>query len=282
MKLNDLTEIEKAVILGKATEPPFTGEYIRNKRMGTYLCRQCNQPLYRSEHKFPSHCGWPSFDDEIPNAVKRVPDADGLRTEIVCSHCDGHLGHIFEGEGFTPKNVRHCVNSVSLQFVPEEKPHNQKAYFASGCFWGTEYFFMQTPGVEHTATGFMGGHLANPTYQNVCEGNTGHLEVVEVVFDTQRTDYESLVKLFFETHDFTQTNGQGPDIGEQYLSCIFFTDERQCRIAEKYIRILEQKGYKVATKLLPASEFWQAEAYHQQYYLHKGAKPYCHTYRKIF
>lgn len=114
---NKLTEQEAWVIHHKGTERPFTGALLDNKLKGTYVCRQCDAPLYRSEDKFESHCGWPSFDDEIKGAVKRVLDADGRRVEIVCANCGGHLGHVFEGEGFTMKNTRHCVNSISMKFI---------------------------------------------------------------------------------------------------------------------------------------------------------------------
>jgi len=119
IKFNPLTLEEQRVILHKGTELPYTGEYTDNKEKGTYVCKQCNTPLYKSNDKFDSHCGWPSFDDEIEGAVTRLPDADGRRTEIICSTCKGHLGHVFFGEGFTQKNTRHCVNSISLIFIPE-------------------------------------------------------------------------------------------------------------------------------------------------------------------
>lgn len=120
-KFNQLTDYEKKVILEKATDRPYTGEYTENKSTGTYICRQCNNPLYDSKDKFDSHCGWPSFDDEIKGSVKRIPDADGMRTEIVCNNCGGHLGHVFLDEGFTSKNTRHCVNSTSMVFVEAGK-----------------------------------------------------------------------------------------------------------------------------------------------------------------
>lgn len=120
VRINKLTQEESRVVINKETELPFTGVLLYEDRQGMYFCKQCDAPLYRSEDKFDSHCGWPSFDDELEGAVKRVPDADGVRTEIVCSHCGAHLGHVFEGEGFTPKGLRHCVNSVSMKFIPAD------------------------------------------------------------------------------------------------------------------------------------------------------------------
>lgn len=281
-KYKKLTPEEEAVIVGKGTETPFTGKLLDEKRSGTYVCKRCGAALYRSEDKFDSGCGWPSFDDEIEGAVRRVPDADGYRVEIICANCHAHLGHVFEGEGFTSKDTRHCVNSISMEFIPDSAKELRRAYFASGCFWGTEYFFSKKEGVKRTAVGFMGGTLEHPSYEDVCTGTTGHLECVEVEYDPTKVSYEELVRLFFETHDFTQPDGQGPDIGSQYLSAIFCSDKAEEETVKKYLEILKEKEYKPATTLRKASKFWKAEEYHQGYYDRKGTTPYCHGYKKIF
>jgi peptide methionine sulfoxide reductase msrA/msrB len=286
MKFNPLTPEEEHVIIGKGTERPFTGKYLNNKESGIYTCKRCDEPLYRSDDKFDSNCGWPSFDDEIRGAVNRIPDPDGIRTEIVCANCGGHLGHVFEGEQFTEKNIRHCVNSVSLQFIPENKKKTgsktERAIFAGGCFWGVEYFIERHPGVLTVTSGYIGGHTKNPTYEEVCSGTTGYAEAVEVVYDPSTTSYEELARLFFEIHDPTQIDRQGPDIGNQYRSEVFYLDDGQKAIAEKLISMLKEKGYKVATNVTKATEFYEAEAYHQDYYVNKGTLPYCHGYTKRF
>ena len=281
MKYNKLNEQERYIIEQKGTERPHTGIYNDFYEKGTYFCKKCNSALYKSDDKFKSSCGWPSFDDEIVGAIKKVPDADGRRVEIVCQKCGGHLGHIFEGEGFTSKNIRHCVNSLSLNFK-SKKENLKKAYFAAGCFWGVEFLFQKQIGVLEVVSGYMGGDIENPTYEIVCSGFSGHLEVVEVIFDESIVSYETLAKLFFEIHDFTQTNGQGPDIGTQYLSAIFYCDENQKNIAEELIEQLKKKAYKVATTLRPKVKFYKAESYHQNYYNKSGKTPYCHSYRKVF
>ena len=281
--MKELTPEEKRVIIDKGTEVPFTGKYYKYNENGTYTCRRCGAPLYRSADKFDSGCGWPSFDDEIKGAVKRVPDADGRRTEIVCARCGGHLGHVFVGEGFTPKNTRHCVNSVSLGFERADAAEPRaEAYYAGGCFWGVEHLMQQAKGVISVESGYMGGLMDDPTYEDVCRKNTGHAEVVRVVYDPLRTDYETLTKLFLEIHDPTQVGGQGPDIGDQYRSEIFYTSTQQKVTADKLLDILRGKGYKIATRVTPASVFWPAEDYHQDYYRRKGTQPYCHRYTKRF
>jgi peptide methionine sulfoxide reductase msrA/msrB len=158
----------------------------------------------------------------------------------------------------------------------------ERAYFAGGCFWGVEYHFSQTEGVLSAVSGFMGGELENPTYAQVCSGETGHLEVVAVEFDPGRTSFEMLARLFFEIHDFSQTTGQGPDLGPQYLSAIFHESETQQRSAESLVETLRQRGYKVATAIRQAGRFYPAEEKHQQYYARKGSSPYCHSRRRIF
>lgn len=283
----ELTPEEKRVIIDKGTERPFTGKYYDFKEKGTYVCKQCGAPLYRSEDKFDSGCGWPSFDDEIPGAVKRSVDADGRRTEITCANCGAHLGHVFTGEGLTDKNIRHCVNSISMDFIPaksakESEQKTAEAIFAGGCFWGVEHMMQKQPGVISVVLGYIGGTVDNPTYEQVCTKKTGHAEAVKVTYDPSKVNYETLAKLFFEIHDPTQANGQGPDLGPQYRSGIFYLNPEQKAVAEKLIGQLKAKGYKVATEVTPATKFWPAETYHQDYYDRKGTEPYCHAYTKRF
>jgi len=285
MKYNDLTAEEIRVIENKGTEMPFSGKYDGFYEAGIYNCKKCNAPLFTSEDKFDSGSGWPSFDDAIPNAVKTISDADGYRVEIVCANCGGHLGHVFMGEQLTPKSRRHCVNSVSLDFQPiEHDEQYKKAYFASGCFWGTEYWFQKQEGVFNADSGYMGGHTTNPTYREVCGKQTGHLETVEVTYDSQVVSFETLCKLFFETHDPEQVDGQGPDIGPQYLSAIFTNNSEEKAIASKLIDELESKGMSIATMLIDANEhlFYKAEEGHQNYYKLRNSTPYCHVYTKRF
>lgn len=271
-----LSEAEKRIILHKGTEKPFTGKYDGHFETGIYSCRQCGAQLYRSQTKFRSQCGWPSFDDEISGAVKRHVDADGVRTEILCAACGGHLGHVFKGEGYTPKDARHCVNSASLVFRPAEQAATGEAVFAGGCFWGVEHHFQEMPGVISAVSGYTGGSVAAPTYEQVCTGRTGHAEAVRVTFDPTQVSYEQLARLFFEIHDPTQLNRQGPDVGTQYRSAVFYLDQQQKQTAEKLIAELRGNGYDVATQVAPAPAFHPAEDYHQDYVAKHPERVICH------
>lgn len=282
-KIASLPAFVLAIVENKGTEPPFSGEFDTFEGKGTYLCRMCGLALFRSDTKFHSGCGWPSFDEEIPDAVKHLPDKDGKRTEIVCARCQAHLGHVFAGEMYTPKNNRHCVNSLSLDFVKDKTVNDtSEAILAAGCFWGVEYYFKQLPGVLKTEVGYCGGKKENPTYEEVCSGTTGHLEAIRVIFDPEKISFEKIVQFFFEIHDQAQTDGQGPDKGEQYLSVAFYYDDAQQKIILSLIQRLKNEGYKVATQTLPVSTFWRAEDYHQDYYAKTGKTPYCHFHQKKF
>lgn len=282
-KTASLPELILEVVANKGTEKPFSGEYDQFGEEGSYLCRRCGLALYRSSNKFHSGCGWPSFDEEVIGAVKRIPDEDGMRTEICCARCLAHLGHVFNGEQFTDKNTRHCVNSLSLDFVADKTvTDTEEVIFAAGCFWGVEYHLTKLPGVLMTEVGYTGGQRQSPTYEQVCSGATGHLEAVRVIYDPRKIDFRALTKFFFEIHDFSQENGQGPDIGPQYLSAIFYYNDVQKQIADSVIAELKNKGYHVSTKVLPVTTFWHAEGYHQQYYAKNDSAPYCHHHKKIF
>ena len=278
--LNPLNSDEQLVILKKGTEYPYRGIYTDHTENGTYYCRQCNEPLYSSSAKFDARCGWPAFDRELPGRVARVPDGDGIRTEIICSTCKAHLGHIFEGEGFTPTNPRHCVNSISMIFKPGEPITT--ALYAGGCFWGTQHLFSKKRGVLKAESGYSGGTTVNPAYQDVLTGKTGHYETVLVSYDPLKIAYEELTKYFLEIHDPGQIDGQGPDIGEQYKSVIFYRNRDQFDTAVRLIQSLEAGGMKAATRVLPQKTFYRAESYHQDYYRKKGTLPYCHYWTKRF
>jgi len=282
-KSASLTPTLLHVLQDKGTEAPFIGAYTDFDDAGTYLCRQCGLALFRAQGKFHSGCGWPSFDAEISGAVTRQPDDDGRRTEIVCARCAGHLGHVFSGEGYTAHNIRHCVNSLSMDFVADTHVlDTQEAIFAGGCFWGVDYYFKRLPGVLKVEVGYSGGHRNNPVYEQVCTGQTGHLEVVRVVFDIKVIDYAAVTRYFLEIHDPAQADGQGPDIGAQYQSAIFYYDANQRQIAENLLQQLRATGIKPATQLLPVAVFWPAEHYHQDYYQKNAKAPYCHQYVKRF
>lgn len=282
-KYASLTPLQLAILADKATEPPYSGVYEQTVAVGTYLCRGCGLALFRAKHQFVSACGWPSFDGEIAKAILRQPDADGRRTEILCAQCGSHLGHVFYNEQLTPLNLRHCVNASAMELVQDENIlQAEEAILAAGCFWGVEHLLTQKEGVLKTEVGYCGGTTLNPTYNEVCSGKTGHVEAVRVVFDPLKISYADLIRYFFEIHDPTQSDGQGADVGPQYLSMIFYFDHQQKTIAEEVTEALQKLGYAVATRLSPVNVFWPAEEYHQHYYRKTGKEPYCHFYHEKF
>jgi len=294
------------------TEPAFCGNLLDNKKEGVYACVVCGLPLFSSEHKFNSGTGWPSFYREFdPEHVSRKLDkSHGMtRVEINCARCGAHLGHVFD-DGPKPTGQRHCLNSASLTFhekgdplleraagfsprgaesaddVPATAPaatqpdrKYETAYFAGGCFWGIEHYFQQGPGVIDAVSGYMQGRADSPTYKEVCTDATGHAETVKVVFDPQRITYRRLLEAFFVMHDPTELNRQGPDVGAQYRSGIWYANDDQKRQAEEYVQELAASGRygkrKIVTQIHPALRFWPAEDYHQDYVARTGRA--CHV-----
>ena len=285
-----LTPEQYRVMRKRGTEKSFSGQYNDHYEKGIYYCPGCDTPLFSSETKYDHGSGWPSFTAPFDeNHIEYLEDNSLFRrrTEVRCAVCGAHLGHVFD-DGPGPTHKHYCINSVSLDFKraesqPEsESNHTDKsdksakktvkkenAIFAAGCFWGIEDKFRKTPGVISTEVGYTGGHVKNPTYKQVCTDKTGHAEAVKITFDPTLISYEELLKVFFSIHDSTQLNRQGPDIGRQYRSAIFYYNDEQKMAAEKTIKELEssgQLGKSIATEIVPASKFNKAEEYHQQYY----------------
>lgn len=276
MRYNNLTKEERVVIEGRGTEAPFSGEYDDHFEEGVYLCRRCDTALYRSETKFNADCGWPSFDDEIEGAVKRIED--GSRTEIICSGCGAHLGHVFTGEGMTPKGVRHCVNSLSLRFVPLKFKEGEvrEVVLGGGCFWCLDATYRMIKGVDNVVSGYAGGNKVDSSYDDVLSGKTGHAEVVKITYDHEKVTFEDLLKVFFAIHDPTTLNRQGSDVGEQYRSIIFYRTWEQKEEAEALIEeIADNFNDPIVTEIRPLNVFYPAEGYHQNYYEKNPDKAYC-------
>ncbi len=283
-KLASLTPYQRHILLDKGTDKPINSDRYKPEQYGTFLCRACGQALFRANHQFQSSCGWPSFDNEIVGAIKKEKDVDGQRDEILCSRCDSHLGHVFEGEYLTVKNLRHCVNATSLDFVTDTAIlSSSEIIIAGGCFWGIEHLMSLETGVVKSESGYIGGQSEAPTYNEVCSGSSGHIEAVRVVFDEAITSTDALYRVFFELHNPFQYDGQGVNRGSQYRSAIFTYSSVQSSIANSLISLLKQTHKQdVSTLVLPITNFWPAEESHQNYFTKHPSSAQCHRRTERF
>jgi peptide methionine sulfoxide reductase msrA/msrB len=304
-----LTPEQYEVMRKNGTEAPFRNEYWNNHKQGLYVDRITGEALFSSVDKFDSGTGWPSFIRPIDksNIIEKNDVTHGMtRIEARSKKGGSHLGHVFP-DGPAPTGLRYCINSASLRFIPLEnmekegygrylalfnqgtkkaatvlKEKTQVATFAAGCFWGVEYAFRKVPGVLKTTVGYTGGHTKSPTYEQVCSHTTGHAEAVQVEFDASKISYEKLLETFWDLHDPTTVNRQGPDIGDQYRSVIFYNSPEQEKEAKDFKEKLGKSAkFKrpIVTEIMPAGEFYKAEDYHQQYFEKRGMKPQCHLPR---
>jgi peptide methionine sulfoxide reductase msrA/msrB len=270
------------ILREKGTEKPFSGEFTLTKEKGIYKCGGCGEPLFTDDMKFESHCGWPSFDKEIAGGkiIQTEDNTHGMkRTEITCAKCGGHLGHIFD-DGPTETGKRYCVNSGSLSFEPQKAINNttETIRLAGGCFWCIEAIFEELKGVSKVESGYANGDIQNPTYKQVCSGNTGYAEAVQITYDKSIISLEALLEIFFTLHDPTTLNRQGSDVGTQYRSGIYYQKEKQREIAEKVIATLNNnKAFDnpIVTEVQAFKNYYPAENYHQEYYEINKEQPYC-------
>ncbi|MFZ4671804.1 MAG: bifunctional methionine sulfoxide reductase B/A protein [Flavobacterium sp.] len=265
------------------TERAFTGKMWQSETKGTYYCAACGLKLFKSEQKFVSSCGWPSFfEQENKNSVVFKDDNSyGMkRTEALCGRCNSHLGHLFD-DGPEPTGKRYCMNAISLDFVPDGVTSTtgnlETIVLGGGCFWCVEAVYENLEGVKSVYSGYAGGTVENPSYEEVCTGRTGAAEVVEITYDKSKTNLDEIFQVFFTVHDPTTLNRQGADAGTQYRSAIFYKNENEKKVAESLIAALNEKVFsnKIVTTLEALQKFYKAESYHQGYYQNNKNQPYC-------
>lgn len=275
-----------AVARNADTERAFTGKMWNSETKGTYYCATCGNKLFRSQQKFTSSCGWPSFFEQENKESITFKDDNSYgmrRVEANCGRCNSHLGHLFD-DGPEPTGKRYCMNAISLDFVPDTvavAPSTSKTetiVLGGGCYWCVEAVYENLKGVQTVQSGFAGGTVENPSYEQVCRGNTGAAEVVEITYDPEITNLDEIFKVFFTVHDPTTLNSQGADVGTQYRSVIFYKNENQKQAATSIISQLNsEKVYSspIVTTLEPFTKFYKAADYHQNYYENNKNEMYC-------
>ncbi|HLH57096.1 MAG TPA: bifunctional methionine sulfoxide reductase B/A protein [Verrucomicrobiae bacterium] len=301
-----LSSEQFAVTQQCGTEPAFHNAYWNNHKPGIYVDVVSGEPLFSSLDKFDSGTGWPSFTRPLQETdiVEKRDSAFGMqRTEVRSKMADSHLGHVFEDGPADKGGMRYCINSAALKFIPVEEmdqagygqylgpfvkaglvkaPVHETAILAGGCFWGMEEIIRKIPGVTRTTVGYSGGTTADPTYEDVCTGATGHAEAIQVEFDSSRLTYEKLLDYFFRMHDPTTLNRQHNDVGTQYRSAIFYTTEAQKETAQRVKEQWAKSGKfsrPITTEITAAGKFYPAEEYHQKYLVKHPGGYTCHVLR---